>query len=68
MQSLCFVRFVEGRKVATYYTAKGAAQFGHVEVARCLGKELGADVNQAAVGGATPLFIAAMKGHVELAV
>jgi ankyrin repeat protein len=29
----------------------------------CLGKELGADVNQAAVDGTTPLYIAAQHAH-----
>jgi ankyrin repeat protein len=43
-----------------------AATFGNLDVAICLVKELGADVNQAADDGATPLFIAAQNGHIDL--
>jgi ankyrin len=40
-----------------------AAENGHEAVVLCLGKELGADINQADVKGATPLNIAAQSGH-----
>ena len=43
-----------------------AAYCGHISVVRCLGKELGADVNKANDGGATPLFIAAQEGHLDV--
>ena len=40
---------------------------GHVEVARILVLDGGADVNKArANDGATPLFMAAQGGHVEI--
>jgi ankyrin repeat protein len=38
-----------------------ALQEEHLAVARCLFKELGADVNQAATDGVTPLLLAACK-------
>jgi ankyrin repeat protein len=41
-----------------------AAQKGHLDVALCLVKEPGADVNQlAANDGSTPLYVASQNGH-----
>jgi hypothetical protein len=37
-----------------------------LDVIRCLVKELGANVNQADADGCTPLFMAALEGHLEL--
>jgi ankyrin repeat protein len=43
-----------------------AALGGHLEVVRCLAKELGANVNQANGDGSTPLLIAAYLGDVDM--
>jgi predicted TIM-barrel fold metal-dependent hydrolase len=43
-----------------------AAQEGHLSVVRCLVKEFGANANQAANDGATPLFAAASRGNLPV--
>ena len=43
-----------------------AAINGHLDVARCLVKELGAAVNQADNTGVTPLIEAAVGGHLDV--
>jgi ankyrin repeat protein len=45
-----------------------AAQKGHMSVVQCLVKELGADINQAALNGSTPLMLASTTKHTEIVV
>jgi ankyrin repeat protein len=44
-----------------------AARFKRLDIVRCLVNELGADVNQAAYCGSTPLLMAVDEGYVGLA-
>ena len=37
-----------------------------LDVARCLGKELGADVDKANNNGTTPLYVAAQNSHLDV--
>jgi ankyrin repeat protein len=43
-----------------------ADQNGHLDVVRCLGMELGADINHVMADSATPLLLAAQKGHLDV--
>jgi ankyrin repeat protein len=43
-----------------------AAQEGRLAVVQCSVEELGADVNQAAGDGRTPLFLAAERGSLQV--
>jgi ankyrin repeat protein len=52
-----------GIKVSGPEPLSTAALYGHLDVARYLIDELGADVNHTTEDGATPLFLAASAGH-----
>ena len=45
-----------------------AAEYGFVEMVRCLVKDFGADVNHAQVNGQTSVYVSASKGFLAVVI